>query len=158
MRSRTLAAALTGALAASFVVPAARAGTPEELRALYERFYTAQNARDLGAVRTLLLDSPDFLWVSDGKSFWGPDTLVERMARFQRFATWRVAPLLERARVVEVAPEVAYLHLPLDLAIGEREGEAEPFRWLVSMLCRRTGQGWRIAALFTTADNPEPGG
>jgi uncharacterized protein (TIGR02246 family) len=156
MRRVTLSAALAAALVAGAAVPAARAGTEEEVRALYERFYRAQNARDLGSVRGLLLESDDFLWVSDGKSFWGPDTLVERMAAFQRFAVWRVEPLLDRARVVEVAAEVAYLHLPLDLAIGASEAEAAPFRWLVSMLCRRTGQGWRIAALFTTADNPAP--
>lgn len=156
MRRLGLGAALAAALALAAAIPAARAGTAEEVRALYERFYRAQNERDLASVRALLLDAPEFLWVSDGKSFRGPDTLVERMAAFQRFAVWRVEPLLERARVVEVAPEVAYLHLPLDLSIGASEAEAAPFRWLVSMLCRRTAAGWRIAALFTTADNPAP--
>src|SRR5438128_2419721 len=44
------------------------AGPREEVRATYERFVAAQNARDLDGVRALLLDSPQFLWVSDGRS------------------------------------------------------------------------------------------
>ena len=48
-----------------------RPTTASEVRALYQRFAAAQNARDLEQVRPLLLDSPTFLWVSDGQSFWG---------------------------------------------------------------------------------------
>ncbi len=154
---RRLGAALAAAPAPAAAIPTARAGTAEEVRALCERFHRAQNERDPVSVRALLRDAPEFLRVGDGKSFRGPDTPVERMAAFQRLAVWRVEPLLERARVVEVAPEVACPHLPLDLSIGASEAEAAPFRWLVGMLCRRTGEGWRIAALFTTADNPAPG-
>jgi hypothetical protein len=104
-------------------------------------------------VKDVLLDSPDFLWVSDGKSVWGRDALIERMGRFQTLEVWRVEPLIDRARVVEVAPGVAYLHMPLDLHLGSK---AEPSitRFLVSILCRKTDAGWRIAALFTTLDNP----
>lgn len=129
------------------------AAANDEVMSLYGRFAAAQNARDLAAVRTLLLDSPDFLWVSDGKSVWGRDALVERMSRFQTLEVWRVEPLLDRARVVEVSRGVAYLHMPLDLHLGSR-AEPSVTRFLVSILCRETGAGWRIAALFTTLDNP----
>lgn len=156
MAGTALLAALAGALAPAARGPAARAGTEEEVGALCERLYTARNARDLAAVRTLLLGAPDFLRVSDGKSFRGPDRLVARMAQLRSFAAWRVEPLLERARVVEPVPEVADLHLPLDPAIGRSEAEAAPFRWLVGLLRRRTPAGWRIAALPTTADDPAP--
>ena len=40
-----------------------RAG--EALR-FYQRFAAAQNAPDLAQVRPLFVDSPQFLWVSDG--------------------------------------------------------------------------------------------
>jgi ketosteroid isomerase-like protein len=138
----------------AWIIMTARADMRSDVLSLYDRFAAAQNARDLAAVKALLLDSPDFLWVSDGKSVWGRDALIERMGRFQTLEVWRVEPLLQRARVVEVAPTAAYLHMPLDLHLGSR---AEPTvtRFLVSILCRKTEAGWRIAALFTTLDNPE---
>ena len=37
-----------------------------EVLALYQRFAAAQNARDLAQVRPLFVDSPRFLWISDG--------------------------------------------------------------------------------------------
>ena len=37
-----------------------------EALALHQRFAAAQNAPDLAQVRTLFVDSPRFLWISDG--------------------------------------------------------------------------------------------
>ncbi len=137
-------------IAAVATVPSAWAAAPaDEVRALYARFLEAQNARDLPRVRRVLLDSPDFLWVSDGMSVWGPDAVLERMATFQQAPVWQVQADLAHATAVEVSPDVAYLHLPLVLRIGS---EASPDRlpFLVSVLGVATAQGWRIAALFTT--------
>src|SRR5207253_962736 len=121
----------------------------EEVRATYERFVAAQNARDLDGVRALLLDSPQFLWVSDGRSVWGREAMLARMASFQEAEVWFVAPALDKAVAVEVGADAAYLHLPLTLVIGSAKApDRLPF--LVSMLCVRTPAGWRIAALFTT--------
>ena len=134
------------------------AGEPAaEVRALYERFAAAQNGRTLARVRPLLLDSPRFLWVSDGQSFWGPDAVLARMASFQTAAVWRVEPDLARAVAVPVRDGVAYLHLPLVLVIGNAE-HPDRLRFLVSMLGVETEQGWKIAALFTTSEKPVAGG
>ncbi|MFL5332802.1 MAG: nuclear transport factor 2 family protein [Geminicoccaceae bacterium] len=127
---------------------AAAAEPAVEVRALYERFAAAQNAHDLAAVRPLLLDSPTFLWVSDGQSFWGVDAVLARMASFQKAEIWRVEPDLARAVPIVVSPGVAYLHLPLVLVIG-RANQPDRLRFLVSMLGVDRGQGWKIAALFT---------
>ena len=137
----------------AWTVASGRADTRGDVLAAYDQFVTAQNARDLVRVKAVLLDSPDFLWVSDGKSIWGRDALVERMGRFQALEVWRAEPQLEKARVVEVAADVAYLHMPLDLHLGSRNNPSVT-HFLVSILCRKTDQGWRIAALFTTLDNP----
>ncbi|MFO1047139.1 MAG: DUF4440 domain-containing protein [Geminicoccaceae bacterium] len=131
--------------------PAFAADPASEVRALYERFAAAQNARDLDRVRPLLLDTPQFLWVSDGQSFWGVDAVLARMASFQRAPVWRVEPELDRAVAVPVRDGVAYLHLPLALVIGAEAGP-DRLRFLVSMLGVETPVGWRIAALFTTTD------
>jgi ketosteroid isomerase-like protein len=141
-------------LAFAIWMPAcARADTRTEVLAVYTAFAAAQNARDPARIKAVLLDSPDFLWVSDGKSIWGREALLERMSRFQSLEVWRVEPLLDRARVVEVAADVAYINMPLDLHLGTTSAPTVT-RFLVSILCRRTAEGWRIAALFTTLDNP----
>jgi uncharacterized protein (TIGR02246 family) len=124
----------------------------QEIRALYARFLTAQNARDLGAVRSTLIESPDFLWISDGKPFWGPDALIERMSAFQKADIWFVTPDGQRARVVHAGPETAYLFQPLTLTLGPR-GDARTIAFLVNVLCTKARSGWRIAALFTTEEN-----
>jgi ketosteroid isomerase-like protein len=129
--------------------PQARADPSGEVRALYQDFAAAQNARDLAKVRTYLLDSPKFLWVSDGMSFWGPNALVKRMAEFQLAEVWRVDPDLEHAAIVEITDTAAYIHMPLSLTIGPK-AKPDVIRFLVSILCIRKSEGWRIAALFTT--------
>lgn len=148
MHRRLLVASL--ALGGAFAA-AAQAGPADDVRDLYGRFLAAQNAHDLEAVRALLWDSPRFLWVSDGRSFWGPDALVERMRAFQKAPVWRVEPALDEAVPVELDATTAYLHLPLTLVIG-KEQSPDRLPWLVSMLGLRTEQGWRIAALLTTVD------
>ncbi|WP_226579085.1 nuclear transport factor 2 family protein [Acuticoccus sediminis] len=128
-----------------------RADVTEMVVAAYRAFLEAQNARDLQAVRAALWDSPDFLWVSDGRPFWGPDALVERMGQFQKAEVWHVTPDLEASRVVPLGPGVAYLLLPLVLSIGEAAKPSQ-LPWLVGVVAVETAEGWRIAALFTTTD------
>jgi ketosteroid isomerase-like protein len=151
MPTRRAFARLAAGLALAATAQAALADAGAEIRALYLRFLAAQNDRDLPRVRATLWDSPDFLWVSDGRPFWGPAALVARMGSFQKAEVWRVEPDLDRGRVVHVAEGAAYLSLPLTLVIGNA---AEPARlkWLVGALCRREADTWRIAALFTTED------
>ncbi len=142
--------ALVAALfAATALGQTAAADQRDSLRALYGQFLQAQNARDLTAVRATLLDSDRFLWVSDGRSIWGPDALVERMSLFQQAPVWRVVPDLDQAVAVPVSDRSAFLHLPLVLEIG-REHQPSHLRFLVSVLGVETPVGWRIAALFTT--------
>ena len=128
-----------------------------EVLALYQRFAAAQNARDLAQVRPLFVDSPRFLWVSDGQSFWGPDAVLARMASFQQAEVWRVEPDLDKATAVPVREGVAFLHLPLVLVIGAK-ANPDRLRFLVSMLGVATPDGWRIAALFTTTEKVVAGG
>ena len=143
------------ALAAVWAMAPAHAGPVDEARALYRAFAAAQNRRDLGEVRELLLDSPQFLWVSDGKSIWGPDAVLKRMALFQEASIWHVDPDLNRAVAVTVSERTAFLHLPLELTVAFAPAKPERLRFLVSVLCVETSQGWRIAALFTTTENPD---
>jgi len=148
-RQRFLRALL---LAPFALVPAlGRAGPLDEVRATYERFLAAQNARDIAAVRAFLWDSPSFCWVSDGQTFWGRETMLARFARFQELEVWEARPDRARMVAVQVSADVAYLHFPLELALGAMP-DPERIPFLVSALFRRIDAAWRIAALFTTIE------
>jgi hypothetical protein len=56
----------------SLMITSATAGTPEdEVRATFDPFVAAQNGHDLRAVQSLLLGSPDFLWITRGAAWMG---------------------------------------------------------------------------------------
>ena len=130
------------------------AAAPEDdIGATYDRFVSAQNARDLATVRELLLDVPQVLWVTDGHSVWGRDAMLARMASFQTAEIWQAIPDRAHGAIVEVSPGVAYLHLPLTLRIGTRAQGTSDTHFLVSILFVRRAETWRIAALFTTLQN-----
>src|SRR5205085_11866323 len=57
------AVAALWALTASEVV---HAGAEDEVGALFDKFVSAQNAHDLGAVRDILWNSPQFFWITRG--------------------------------------------------------------------------------------------
>ena len=147
---KALLTALT-LLATALTPLGARASNEPDIRATYEAFAAAQNARDLDRVGALLINSPRFLWVSDGVSVWGPEATLARMASFQEAPVWRVEPDLARAVAVDVDADAGFLHLPLRLVIGAGDNP-DRLRFLVSVLCVRTPNGWRIAALFTTSE------
>jgi uncharacterized protein (TIGR02246 family) len=131
----------------------AGAGTKDEVLAAYRAFAEAQNTREPARIRQWLDDTPDLLWVSDGKSFWGADAILARMTGFQKAEVWRVEPDLAAARVVELGDGVAMLHMPLTLVIGTA-AQPDRLEFLVSLLFRKRDTAWRLAALLTTGARP----
>ncbi len=138
-------------LALGLATQAAVADTAGEVRATYQRFAEAQNARDTDRIGAFFIDGPDLLWVSDGRSFWGREAVLDRMSGFQKAAVWHVEPQINRSAVVELDPRTALLHMPLTLVIGSAEAP-DHLRFLVSILFVRRGDDWRIAALLTTTE------
>jgi ketosteroid isomerase-like protein len=132
---------------------AAMADTRDEVLTVYRGFAEAQNARDLDRIGAYFVDGPDFLWVSDGQSIWGRPDVLERMSGFQKAEVWHVVPDLDHARVVELDPDVAMLHMPLVLELGSA-ASPDRLRFLVSILFRNQQDGWKIASLLTTTQKP----
>lgn len=149
----SLAATLACIAFACALIRPAQATDSQDILAAYQRFVSAQNDRDLTRVKAEFLDTPDFLWVSDGKSIWTREAVLERMSRFQQLEVWHANPLLGEARIVSLGPDVAYLHMPLDLTLGTKASPSIT-RFLVSIVFKRIASGWKIAALFTTLDTP----
>lgn len=142
---------INGSLVAAIFTSAvpAVAGTTEDVLAVYSQFAAAQNTRDVDQIGTFFIDGPEFLWVSDGRSYWGRNDVLARMASFQKAEHWQVVPALDQARVIELDAGVALLHMPLVLEIGAKAAP-DKLPFLVSILFRRTGESWKIASLLTT--------
>jgi uncharacterized protein (TIGR02246 family) len=149
---RSVIFALSIVAAGFLALPPARADSSGDVRALYTQFVEAQNERDLKKVESFLLDTPTFLWVSDGMSIWGRKAVIDRMSTFQQSEIWHVTPDLTHAVAVDLNDATAFFHLPLELAIGSKAAGPDRINFLVSVLCVKTEQGWRIAALFTTTE------
>lgn len=129
----------------------AESAPEQQIVETYRGFAAAQNSHDLKAVGAFFTDGPEFLWVSDGQSYWGREAVLERMGLFQRAEHWEVKPGLDQARVIMLSEESGILHMPLTLEIGSAASPSVlPF--LVSIVFRRIGPEWRIAALLTTND------
>jgi ketosteroid isomerase-like protein len=147
-------AACVSLLLAVAMIGAVLADDVEDARAAYARFLAAQNARDVPAMRELLSASPGFLWISDGKPYWGREAMLERLGSFQRNAVWVAAPALERGRAERIAPGEVVMAFPLRLRIAERaDAPADVLDFLVTALFRREEGTWRIVGLYTTAEN-----
>ncbi len=148
-------ALLCALLFALFANVAAADEVETKILETYKQFAEAQNARDLQRARSYLVDGSDFLWVSDGKTFWGRDVAIARMGGFQTNEVWHAEADLPAARVVKLTGETALLHMPLILALGSNPSPSRiPF--LVSILFVLRNAEWKIAALLTT-DERKPG-
>jgi len=87
------------------VAGVARAGTEDEVKALFAKFVAAQNAHDLKAVGELLQDSAQFLWVTRGVPIWGRDAALKRFEVLYQ-GTWSLDPKIDELRVIELQPGV----------------------------------------------------
>ncbi len=120
---------------------------------LYERFVSAQNAKDVATVRSLLSPSPQFQWVSDGKVFWGREAMLDRMVTFQKSEVWRVEPDRAARRYIPLSLQSGYLFQPLTLVIGAAQAP-DRLEFLVNVVCSKSERGWEIIGLFTTLRKP----
>jgi hypothetical protein len=62
------------------MIKAAVAAPEDEVRSTFDRFVNAQNSHDVKTVESLLLGSPDFLWITRGAPLWGQDAALKRFA------------------------------------------------------------------------------
>lgn len=125
--------------------------TPEdEVRALVDRFVEAQNAHDLAAVRELLWDSPQFLWITRGTPIWGRPAALTRFEALYR-GTWRLEPSLAALRITLLSDSIAQIHVPIVFTIGASGQEAQKTRFLMNQVLLKTPAGWKVASILPIA-------
>ena len=80
-----------------------RAGSEDEVKALFARFVAAQNAHDLKEVGALLQDSAQFLWITRGAPIWGHEAALKRFEALYQ-GTWSLDPKMDELKVIELQP------------------------------------------------------
>jgi polar amino acid transport system substrate-binding protein len=129
------------------VAPPADPTPGQEVLALFDRFFLAQNARDLGAVGDLLWDSPSLLWINNGVPIRGREAVRQQLAGLFQGA-WQLTPKLAEFQVTMLANDVAQVYVPIDIAAGPAGQPAPSTPWLMTQVLVRSGQGWRIASIL----------
>ena len=101
----------------ALTIGSAAAGPEDEVRATFERFVAAQNARDVKAVEPLLLSSPNFLWITRGAPIWGADAALKRFAVLYE-GTWRLDLYSANLKVIMIGDGAAQIFVPIVFTIG----------------------------------------
>ena len=135
------------------------AGVDDDVKATFDRFVAAQNAHDVAAVRDVLLDSPNFLWVTRGVPIWGRDAALKRFETLYQ-GTWKLSPDTANLKVVLVTDTTAQLFVPITFNIGPSGQPAPDAPFLMNQTLVKTAAGWRIASILPIplpAPVPAPG-
>lgn len=133
---------------AVLIVGPSSAATPEqEVRATFDRFVAAQNAHDIRAVESLLLDSPQFLWVTRGSAVWGRGEALKRFETLYA-GTWHLEPEAAAFRLVLSRPHVAQIFVPIVYSVGPPGQAPQKTTFLMNQVLVKTDSGWKVASIL----------
>ncbi len=125
----------------------ALAAPEDEVRAAFDRFVVAQNAHDEKAVADLLLDAPDFLWITRGTTVWGREAALKRFAALYQ-GTWQLAPEPAALKIMMLGDGAAELYVPIVFTIGAAGQPAQTTRFLMNQVLRKTSGGWKVVSIL----------
>jgi ketosteroid isomerase-like protein len=128
-------------------IKTATAAPEDEVRAAFDRFVAAQNAHDIDAVESLLLRSPDFLWITRGAPVWGVDEALKRFTALYA-GTWRLEPEPNSLRVTMIGDSVAQIYMPIVFTIGAAGQPPQKTRFLMNQVLVKTPSGWRVSSIL----------
>jgi Domain of unknown function (DUF4440) len=131
----------------TFIWRPALAAPEDEVRAQFDRFVAAQNAHDIKVVGDLLLDSPNFLWITRGTPIWGREAALKRFEALYQ-GTWTLDPRKDELKVTMLRDDTAQLFVPMTFSIGPAGEPAQPMRFLMNQLIVKTPSGWKTANIL----------
>ena len=143
-------------VACLFVSGHAVSAPEDDVRAQFDRFVAAQNAHDAKAVRELLLDSPNFLWITRGATIWGSDAAINRFETYYQ-GTWHLAPDNSTVRIFMLSETAAQLYASIVFTTGAPGQPTQVIPVLMNQTYVKTPAGWRVASLLPISlPSPSP--
>ena len=140
--------------AATLTTLASAATMEDEVRAVFDRYIAVQNAHDLKAMRNLLVDSPDFLWITRGKPIWGREAALKSLDERYK-GTWHIEPDRKEFRVISVSRRVAQVYATTQLTVGDPGAEPSRIRLYINLVMVKKPEGWRIASILPILVPPQ---
>jgi hypothetical protein len=138
---------LAAMIALTCAAGAARASAEDEVRAAFDRFVQVQNAHDAKALEALLVDSPQFLWITRGTPVWGREAALQRFAKLYE-GTWRLEPDPASVRVVPISENVAQLYATVQYTIGAPSQPPQATRFLLNQVLVKSGGAWLVMSIL----------
>ncbi|GGC75802.1 hypothetical protein GCM10011396_23770 [Undibacterium terreum] len=130
----------------------ANAATPqEEASAFFLKFAAAQNAHDIAAVRALLWDSPDFLWVTRGVQIRGAKAALDNFSSYYS-GTWQLEPEMDKLSVRALTADTMQILVPVVFTRGNPGQTPQKAKFLISQTLIRAADGWHVATILPVAD------
>ncbi len=126
----------------------------DEVRAVFNKYVAVQNAHDLKAMRNLLVDSPDFLWITRGKPIWGREAALKSLDERYK-GTWHIEPDRKEFRVISVSRRVAQVYATTQLTVGDPGAEPSKIRLYINLVMVKKPEGWRIASILPILVPPQ---
>jgi len=140
--------------AATLTTLASAATMEDEVRAVFDRYIAVQNAHDLKAMRNLLVDSPDFLWITRGRPIWGREAALKSLDERYK-GTWHIEPDRKEFRVISVSRRVAQVYATTQLTVGDPGAEPSRIRLYINLVMVKKPEGWRIASILPILVPPQ---
>ncbi|MBM3586859.1 MAG: hypothetical protein FJX33_03415 [Alphaproteobacteria bacterium] len=120
----------------------------EDVSEMFRRFVVAQNGRSEAELAPLLLEGPEFLWVTTlAVTIWGHNAALARF-RANWEEQWHLDPDLAALRIVEISPGTALLHVPLRFTFAPHGEKVIPTSIEWNGVFRRVEDRWIIAAIL----------
>jgi ketosteroid isomerase-like protein len=131
----------------TLTIKPAIAAPEDEVRATFDRFVVAQNAHDIKAVESLLLGSPNFLWITRGTPVWGHDAALKRFGALYD-GTWRLDPESSALKITMIGEGVAQIYVPILFTVGAAGQPPQQTRFLMNQVLVKTSDGWRVSSVL----------
>jgi hypothetical protein len=163
-----LAVGRTGAVAVAAAAAQAPgdpldAATLGEINALYRTLIDAENRHDLAAVRTLVWESPNTLFVAktataaegNWAGFWGIDVVMRKFSDLYQ-GVFMMAPDYARVKTVGLNSQSAETYAPLNISVAYAGQTPVPKPFLMIVTWVRTPAGWKMATDIALPIPPAP--
>jgi hypothetical protein len=139
------------------------AATLDDINKSYRKLIEAENAHDLAAVRGMMWESPDALFVAktataaegNWAGFWGTEVVLSHFHDLYQ-GTFVMAPDYARVKTVGLTSEVAETYAPLDITVAYAGQTPLPKPFLMIVTWVRMPAGWKLATDIALPIPPTP--